>query len=257
MSLAQNIDRLFFKRDAVLRDEYNRLFASIFTSPETVKNIVGLLYRRNAGYTRREIIERLGISDGGRLSQNLNALISSDFVVKYVPFGYGGKQEHYKLIDPFCIFYLHFIQNQRRTNEQFWQQNTTSPSVSAWRGFAYENVCFNHISQIKYALGIPAVITESSAWSKKEDDTEGTQIDLLISRNDNVVNMCEIKYYSGEFKVNKAYYTKILSRQSMLAEHIPSKMSVHSTLITTFGLVQNEYSSAFTNVIVLDDLFRE
>lgn len=257
MSLAQNIDHLFFSRDAVLRNEYNRLFASIFTSPETVKSIVGLLYTRNAGFTRKEIAERLGIADGGQLSQNLNALISSDFVIKYVPFGYGRREGHYKLIDPFCIYYLHFIQNQRRTNEQFWQQNTTAPSVVAWRGFAYENVCFNHIRQIKDALGISAVITESSAWSKKEDDEEGTQIDLLISRNDNVINMCEIKYYSGEFRVNKSYYAKILGRQSLLAEHISPKASVHSTLITTFGLAQNEYSSAFTNVIVLDDLFKE
>lgn len=256
MSLAQNVDHLFFQKNAVLKDEYNRLFASIFTSPETVESIVELLYTKTAGYTRKEIVERIKTSDGGSLSKNLNALISSDFVVKYVPFGYGKREEHYKLIDPFCLFYLHFVKNQKSKNEQFWQQNTTAPSVVSWRGFAYENVCFNHINQIKYALGIPAVITESSAWSKKEDDTEGSQIDLLISRNDNVINMCEIKYYSGEFKVDKAYYTKILGRQTMLANHISPKMSVHSTLITTFGLAKNEYSSAFTNVIVLDDLFR-
>lgn len=256
MSLAQNVDHLFFQKNAVLKDEYNRLFASIFTSPETVESIVELLYTKTAGYTRKEIVERIKTSDGGSLSKNLNALISSDFVVKYVPFSYGKREEHYKLIDPFCLFYLHFVKKQKSKNEQFWQQNTTAPSVVSWRGFAYENVCFNHINQIKYALGIPAVITESSAWSKKEDDTEGSQIDLLISRNDNVINMCEIKYYSGEFKVDKAYYTKILGRQTMLANHISPKMSVHSTLITTFGLAKNEYSSAFTNVIVLDDLFR-
>ena len=99
--------------------------------------------------------------------------------------------------------------------------------------------------------------TETSAWSKKEDDTEGTQIDLLISRNDNVINMCEIKYYSGEFKVNKDYYVKILKRQALLAENVSPKIAIHSTLITTFGLMQNEHSGAFSNVIVLDDLFKD
>ena len=140
MSLAQNVDKLFFRKGAVLRDEYNRLFASVFVNPEAVKNIVQLLYTRNAGFTRREIVEKLGITDGGRLSGNLNALISSDFIIKYVPFGYGKREEHYKLIDPFCMFYLHFIWNQKKISEKFWQQNVASASVSIWRGFAFSNV---------------------------------------------------------------------------------------------------------------------
>ena len=255
MSLAQNVDNLFFNRDAVLRDEYNKLFASIFTNPDVVKKIVSLLYTRNAGYTRKEIVEKLKITDGGSLSKNLNALISSDFVIKYVPFGFGKREEHYKLIDPFCIFYLHFIEGQKN-GEKFWQQNVTSASISSWRGFAFENVCFNHIEQIKFALGIPAVISETSAWSKKEDDTDGVQIDLLINRNDNVINMCEIKYYSGPFKVDKEYYAKILGRQTILSEKVSPKTSIHSTLITTFGLADNEYSSAFVNTVTLEDLFR-
>lgn len=255
MSLAQNVDNLFFNRNAVLRDEYNKLFSSVFINPEAVKNIVKLLYTRNAGFTRKEIVEKLNITDGGRLSRNLNALISSDFVIKYVPFGFGKREEHYKLIDPFCIFYLHFIEGQKN-NEKFWQQNSTSASISSWRRFAFENVCFNHVEQIKYALGIPAVITEASAWSKKEDDIEGVQIDLLITRNDNVINMCEIKYYSGPYKVDKDYYAKLLRRQSVLMEKVSPKVSIHSTLITTFGLVDNEYSGVFVNTITMNDLFR-
>lgn len=257
MSLAQNIDNLFFKKNAILREEYNRLFASIFVNPEAVKDIVRLLYTRNAGFTRREIIDKLGITDGGRLSRNLNALISSDFIIKYVPFGCGKREEHYKLIDPFCMFYLHFINNQKKVNEKFWQQNTSSGVVAIWRGFAFENVCFNHIEQIKRSLGISGVISDNSAWSKRGDDNDGTQIDLIISRNDNVINMCEIKYYSGEFTVNKDYYKTILKRQALLAENVSPKEAIHSTLITTFGLTHNEYSGAFTNVIVLDDLFKE
>lgn len=254
-SLAQNIDRIFFARNAALRDEYDRLFASVFVNPEAVKSIVQLLYTRNAGFTRREITEKLGITDGGRLSRNLNALIASDFIVKYIPFGLKKREEHYKLIDPFCIFYLHFINGQKHVSPKFWQQNVTSAPVTIWRGFAFENVCFNHVDQIKRALGISGVISEHSAWSKKSGDEAGTQIDLLISRNDNVINMCEMKYYGGEFSVDKNYYAVILRRQEILAEEVSQKAAIHSTLITTFGLLHNEYSGVFTNVITLDDLF--
>lgn len=254
-SLSQNIDDLFFAKNAKLRDEYNRLFASLFVNPEAVKAIVQLLYCRNAGYTRKEITEMLKITDGGRLSRNLNALESSDFVKKYVPFGFRKREAHYKLTDPFCIFYLHFINNQKQINEKFWQQNVTSGPITVWRGFAFENVCFNHVDQIKRALGISGVISENSAWSKRNGDEEGTQIDLLIARNDNVINMCEMKYYGGEFSVNKSYYAHLLRRQEILAEEVHKRMAIHNTLITTFGLRRNEYSGVFTNVVTMDDLF--
>jgi len=256
MSLAQNIDNVIVSKSGKLRDEYNRLFASIFSNPELMKEIVGVLYTRNAGYTRSEIVEKIGINDGGTLSQSLNALIASDFVVKYIPFG-KGKKEHYKLIDPFCMFYLHFVDKKKELDDKFWQQNISTQQVVSWRGFAYEGVCFNHISQIKRALGITGVITTHSAWSKRSDDVEGMQIDLLISRNDNVVNMCEIKYYGDKFVVDKGYYQVLLHRQEILSKELSPRVSIHNTLITIFGLVYNEYSSIFSNVLTLDDLFAE
>ena len=256
-SLAQNVDRIIFARNAKLKDEYERLYRSVFINPDTEKAIVTFLATRNAGYTRKEIVEKLGLSDGGRLSRNLNALIASDFVVKYVPFGMGKREEHYKVVDPFCLFYQHFAREINGGIESFWQEHVTAQPVSSWRGLAFEHVCFHHIPQIKKALGISGVITSASAWSKREDDQEGTQIDLLLTRNDNVLNMCEIKYYGGEFIVKKDDYLTMLRRQEILMEKVSPKMTVRSTLITTYGLTKNEYSGVFTNIITLDDLFAE
>ena len=255
LSLAQNIDRLFFAQNGVLRNEYDRLFESVFTNPTAVKSIVHLLNTRNAGFTRREIVEKLGVTDGGTLSKNLNALLSSDFIVKYVPFGFGKRDEHYKLVDPFCLFYLHFVRNQTRNDETFWQQNVTAQPVVTWRGLAFENVCFNHVRQIKSALGISGVISSSSAWSKKGGDEEGLQIDLMIQRNDNVINMCEMKFTSDDYSVDKGYYRTLLSRSQRVGEMVSPKISVLSTLITTFGLKRNEYSGAFSSVVTMEDLF--
>lgn len=256
-SLAQNVDRIVFSRYAKLKDEYDRLFRSVFVNPDTEKAIVSFLATRNAGYTRKEITSKLGMSDGGRLSRNLNALIASDFIVKYVPFDMGKREEYYKVVDPFCLFYLHFASVMNGKSESFWQENVTAHSVVTWRGFAFENVCFNHIRQIKRALGVSGVMTSASAWSIREDDRKGTQIDLLLKRSDNVLNMCEIKYYSGEFTVKKKDYLTLLARQNLLMEKVGPKMTVRGTLITTYGLTQNEYSGVFTNVITLDDLFSE
>lgn len=255
LSLAQNMDRLFFSRQAKLREEYDRLFTSVFDSPEYVRAIVELLYTKNAGFTRKEMIKRLGIQDGSRLSESLHALIASDFVVKYVPFGFSKREEHYKLIDPFCLFWLHFIKGKHVTDEHYWSNSQFSQSIVSWRGFAFEQVCFNHIEPIKWALGISGVKTMQSAWSKKDDDAEGTQIDLLIDRSDNVLNCCEIKFYSTDFAVDKEYYRVMLRRQEMLSKEVSSKVSIQSVLITTFGLAHNEYDGCFSNVITLKHLF--
>ena len=256
-SLAQNIDNLLFSAKAKLRNEYDRLFSSAFRNPETMKAIVAFLYRRASGFMRSDIMEGLGISDGGSLTEQLNALITSDFVVRYIPFGAGKREARFRLTDPFCIFYLRFKDLMDGRSETFWQHGLHRQDLVSWRGLAYERLCFNHIRQIKKALGIGGVHTSESSWSKRSGAEDGMQIDLLISRADNVVNMCEIKYCSDDFCVDREYYRTILRRQEVLSGLVSRKTAVRSTLITTFGLKPNEYSGVFVNVITLDDLFSD
>ena len=59
------------------------------------------------GYKRGDIAEKLNLPNNGKLSEDLDALISNGFAVRYVPFGYSGKEVHYKLIDPFCLLLSH------------------------------------------------------------------------------------------------------------------------------------------------------
>ena len=257
LSLAQNLDQMFFADYAKFEDEYDRLFSSIFTDPDRMKTIISFLYSRNAGFTRKQIGEKLGMSSGGTLTNLLKALIGSDFVTRYYPYGLSKREVYYKLTDPFCLFYLHFLSGSGRRDHHFWLNSQNTPSVVSWRGYAFENVCFRHIDQIKQALGIGGVRSEHSAWSVREDDREGAQIDLLIKRDDHVLNACEIKFVGDEFAVDQGYYRKLQSRQQLLMETISPKWSIHQTLITTYGLHYNEYSGIFSRVIVINDLFRE
>ena len=74
-------------------------------------------------------------------------------------------------------------------------------------------------------------------------------------RKDNIINLCEIKFYSDDYTVSKEYYRRLLQRIKNIQPLVNKKCAVRNTLITTFGLKKNEYSSAFSDVIVLDDLF--
>ena len=211
---------------------------------------------KNKGYTRKEIVEHTGIKEGGTITELLNALVSSDFVITYTPFGESKKNTHYKLVDPFCIFFLRFVEGKDSLNRgNIWLENLENPSVSVFKGLAFENVCFNHIRQIKKALGISNVSTRQSIWIKEPDETEGFQIDLVIERKDNIVNICEAKFYNDDFSVSKDYFRTILRRQNLISPYIGKKCTIRNTLITTFGLKRNEYSSIFSDVITLDDLF--
>ena len=256
LSLAQNIDSLFFSKEGVLGGEYDRLFSSVFSNPEEMKKIVELLSGRRCGYTRKDIIDKTKLGDNGLLSKMLNALVASDFVMKYVPFGESKRNEHYKLIDPFCVFYLKYVKGRSRLENDFWLTNVTSQSISSWRGYAFEEVCLRHIEKIKKALGISGVSSSQSSWLVKGDDeVEGSQIDLIIERKDNIVNICEMKFYNDEFTVTKSYDRVLVGRYNRLGTMIPKRSTINPVLVTTFGLEYNEYSGFFQNVITLDDLF--
>lgn len=253
-SLPQNIDALFFADQAPLKDEYDDLFASLFANPDTMKTIIGALAARNRGLTRQELLKCTGIANSGEFSRFLRALISGTFIIKYDSFGSSKRESLYKLTDPFCIFYLHFVKGQKESIN--WINLEDSRSVTAWRGFAFENVCWNHVKEIKQALGISGVSTKESLWSKRADaDEEGAQIDLIIIRKDNVVHLCEMKFYSDEYAVNKEEHLKLNRRKKKLLEQIPKRASVHNTLITTYGLKNNEYAGDYVHTVTLDALF--
>ena len=100
------------------------------------------------------------------------------------------------------------------------------------------------------------MVSRQSSWKTNgSGDVPGSQIDLLIERKDNVVNMCEMKFYNDEYVVSRAYERVLTSRFNALKECLPKRCAIHNTLITTYGLKYNEYSGVFQNVVTMDALF--
>ena len=233
LSLAQNINEIFFADEAPLKDEFNRMFASLFKNAEPIKQIIKAIASKNKGITRKELSEITGVTDSGEVSRQLNALIAGDFIIKYKSFGDNKRDEIYKLVDQFSYFYLTFLDKSSDNRNIDWINIEDSSRVLSWKGYAFENVCWNHIHQIKMALQIGGVSTTEALWSKRGDEnTRGTQIDLIIVRKDNVVHMCEIKFYNEEFEVDKDYHLILERRKKILREQIPKRATIHNTLIT-------------------------
>ena len=255
LSLQQNIQALFFSPEAPLKEEFDQLFSSVFSNPDTMKAIVLALSQKNRGLTRKELLQETGITDSGEFSRHLNALLSGRFIMKYCSYGTGKREEMFKLIDPFCIFTIRFVRGNENRRLQ-WVSLEDSGSVNAWRGLAFENVCFHHTDQIKAALGISGVSTSEALWSRRgTEDTPGAQIDMIIDRKDRIVNLCEMKFTWDFYTMRNEEHLALLRRKNALMELIPRRSTVHCTLITTYGLVHNEYSGDFVHVVTLDDLF--
>ena len=250
-SLAGNVDRMIFNRKGKLSNEFERLFSSIFTNPEEAEKVIKALADKRIGYTREELLKQTGIADGGGFTKLLRSLEESDFIRKFRYFGEKAKHTRYRLVDNFCLFHLYFLHRKTTDDPQFWQHNQNSPSVNSWRGFAFENVCADHVWQIKFALGISGVHTETFSWRGRE-----SQIDLIIDRDDRLINLCECKFSSREFVIDKEYDKVLRERQAAFMEETGTRKSTMMTLITPFGLKRNEYFGRIQNTITSEDLFR-
>lgn len=252
-SLAQNIDELFFAKTSKLDDEFERLFNSIFDNAGDCMSIVRALSKRRYGYTRDELAKMTGINPNGDLTKMLKALCRSDFIVKYVPFGYGKREEHYKLVDCFCWFWLHFKEEKHIVEADYWQHHLKESEISSWRGIAFEEVCLQHILQIKHALGIASVSTRESALVVRgTNDVSGMQIDLIIDRDDDIINVCEMKYKRSVERMTAAYEEKLRERMSRMEDDNKNK-TIHMTLVSTCPY--ENAADAFQSIVSADDLF--
>ena len=256
MSLSQNIDRMFFEKDAKLLNEFSRLFSSSFTNAEVCERIVRMLFKRKYGYTRNELAEMSDITPGGTFSKMLEGLESSGIIISYHNLR-DKRKIYYKLIDSFCLFYLTFVDGKKTSDEHFWQNSRNSQAIESWCGISFENLCFAHINQIRQALGISGVNTEVSTWIfPGNEEYNGAQIDMVLSRADGIINLCEMKFSRNDFSVTKDYDKRLRERTETFREVEKTRKTIHNTLITTYGLKHNAWSDQFQSTVTLEDLLK-
>ncbi len=258
LSAVQNIDQLFFNKDAKLNGEFNDLYNSLFKHPEAYKAIIVALGKHLPGLTRQELLKHTGQADNGVFSDRLEELEECGFIMKMRAFPKNKKESIYKLCDNFTIFYFKYIKTNAGI-EDFWTKNFKSQSIRSWSGFAFERVCLQHIGQIKKAIGIAAVSTTEHMWrfvpGNGEKGIKGAQIDLLIDRDDNVISVCEMKWASEEFVIQKADDADIKNKVSALERETGTKKAIHVTMVTTYGVKHNMYYDEIQSEVVMDQLF--
>jgi predicted AAA+ superfamily ATPase len=256
-SVPQIIEEICFSKDGMLYREFDNLYEALFSSAEKHIQVIQALARKNKSITRNELLETAKLSTGGGISMVLEELEESGFIEKLYPLERKLKDALYRLTDEFSLFYMRFMKGAKIQSGQ-WLSQAETPANKTWCGYAFENICIKHIQQIKIALGIAAVQATTMSWQARSVEDTGAQIDMLIERRDQTINICEMKFSTTEFTIDKKYAGELENKFTVFRRETQTKKTLLLTLITTYGLKDNVYKQQLVdNEISMDVLFEK
>jgi hypothetical protein len=238
-SAAQNIQDLCFTKNGSLRNEFENLYFALFDNAENHIKIIKALASKSSGIDRQEILKLTDISDGGGFSKTLKELEASGFISTFQPLEKKKKDTIFRLTDEYSLFYLKFIEGSRVKN---WLATSQQQQYKIWCGYAFENLCVKHADNILEALEIAGIQSNVNSFLHRPDDDypKGFQIDMLIDRKDNILNICEMKFYADEFVIKKDYAKNLRTKREGLKAVLKTKKTVHITFISIYGVFENQ-----------------
>lgn len=264
LSAAQNVSTLCFTANGELLNEFDNLFASLFTNAAAYVELVKIIAKKRSGMLRKEVAEKAKLSTtGGTLTSKLVALEEAGFIKTIIPINKTEKGAQYRLVDEFCLFYLTWVapikkllKNEPQTD--YWMTKINTPTWHSWAGYAFEAVCFKHIAQVRKALFIPAGSLASS-WhyqAKKDSNEKGAQIDLLFDRPDGTITLCEIKFCQNNFEIDKSLAKNLQQKVHVFKMRSKTRKNIFLSMMTTSPIKLNRYAlELLTSTASIKDLF--
>jgi hypothetical protein len=217
--------------------------------------MVRVLAARGSGLSQDELATKAGLSSGGRVKQYLRELEASGFIAAFTPFGRRKKETLYRLVDEYSSFSLTWIDGApssalRGDGARYWHAKARSPAFSTWAGYAFERLCFKHVDRIVESLGLTSIGLAASTFryapAKRGATTagpaRGTQIDLLLDRDDDTITVCEMKYTDKPFAIDRKYARELSEKLSVFESVTKTKKAVQLVLVAAAGLKPNQYS---------------
>jgi AAA+ ATPase superfamily predicted ATPase len=254
LSIAQNIDNMFFNPNSGLKNEFSNLYASLFNNPDDYITIVAALSKKAKGMTRTEIVNAIGLTSGGRLSEMLQNLEYCGFIRSYNTFNKRKRDVLYQLLDAFTLFYFKFLEQTPSKDENYWLNTVNTPQHNTWAGYAFEILSLIHIRQIKKALGIAGVQTSVYNW-RSENSVPAAQIDLLIDRKDGVIDICEMKFSTSQYVITKEDDAVFRNKLAACRTETGTRKAIHLVMLTSYGVAKNKYYGVVQKELILNDLF--
>lgn len=236
----QLIQGRYFERNAPLRGEFHKRFSSLFGDYAKHLAVIEALAGSHHGLSSEQLLAKTQLRSGGGFSDVLSELLESGFITFLPQLGNKKKEGIYLLSDEFTLFYLKWVrrwENEIDDMEGYWQRQANTQSFRTWAGNAFETLCIKNIQHIKQQLGIAAVTTHVSQWRG-----EGTQIDLVIDRADNCINLCELKYYNAPYMLTAADAAELRRKKAAFLASTQTHKALFLTMITLHGVTRNPHA---------------
>jgi AAA+ ATPase superfamily predicted ATPase len=256
LSSGQNIEQLAFVRDGFLLGEFDNLFSALFDYADSYVEVVKKLAKSRSGIGKTKLLKMLGKEFQGKKGlEVLDNLEESGFIQSFVPHFHKKQGIYYRVIDEYVMFYLTWIEPIKSTLSSsnieagYWLSQKNHPAWHVWVGYAFESVCYKHLSQIRKGLQIqPNAIANSWRYVPRAGGEErGAQIDLLFDRPDGVITVCEIKYSEKPFVVDKAVVINLLNKVEVFQKKTGTNKDVFIALITSSNLKETQYASEYVS----------
>ena len=238
-SANQLIQGRYFDKNAPLKGEFHKLFSSLFDKYERHLAIIEALAASHYGLSVEQLLEKTRAHSGGGFSALLTELLESGFLTFLPQLNNKKKAGRFLLTDEFTLFYLKWVrswENQIADLDGYWHRQSNTQSFRAWAGYAFETLCVKNIAHIKEQLGIAGITAKVSQWHDNE-----AQIDLVIDRADNCINLCELKFYNAEYVVGAKEAAELLRKKTRFLASTGTKKALFVTLITANGAARNQH----------------
>lgn len=265
LSAVQNIEKLAFSSKSFFLNEFDNLFSALFDRYDIYIETIRTIAKRKYGVDQEELLKNMGKALHGKGGKNiLKSLQDTSFIVALKPLFHKKKGIYYKAIDEYILFYFYWIEPIRDTllkkglSKGYWDKIQTSSAWHSWAGYSFESICYEHLPQIKKKLNLsPTAIPSTWRYAPtKNTNDHGTQIDLLFDRDDDAITICEIKYTSQLFVIDKQYASELINKVEVFKEKTKTTKQIFITMISANGLKSNAYSEKLiSGVVTLDDLF--
>lgn len=260
------IEKIAFTKNSFLLREFDNLYATLFGDAAIYIELVRKIASHRYGLEQEELANKIKtISSGGTLSDKLKTLEDAGIIASFKPYANQKKGVYYKVIDEYTNFYFHWIEPIKDTllhkglRQGYWDKIQISPSWYTWAGYAFEAICYKHLAQIGAALGLsPTAIPGTWKYTPKKNSQErGAQIDLLFDCDDNSIMICEIKYKTLPFKIDKVEATNLLNKLAVFKEKTKTKKQLLLAIVSANGISKSIYSEDLAvQAVALDDLFK-
>ena len=199
--------------------------------------------------------------DKRTLQDTIEDLEASGFIKTYTPFGYKKRESFCRITDEYSLFNLRWINpiKNKKTSPHYWTAVQSSPAWNAWAGYGFEWFCEKHSTQILKALGISGISSTISKWKCQANPAKGligAEVDLVIDRADQIINICELKFTRKPFVVDKKFIQDQKYRISAFEAVTKTRKACVPILISANGAIENVHlTEAFYKVVTLSELF--